>query len=149
MDRQNKVVMVVEDDDDMVSLLLLMFREYRFQLVPIATGAEGLEAMHVLQPDLVLLDIMMPGMDGWAVYKQMRLSPHLREIPVIILTARSEGEARALGQHFDDVVAYVDKPFTPRALINLVEQSLASTSARAAPGSSGHHSAESEEHNIT
>ena len=67
-------------------------------------------------PDLVLLDIMLPDMGGWAVYQQIKTDPLLQDIPVIAVTAQNEPVDRVLGEHIAKVQAYVTKPFSPKQL---------------------------------
>lgn len=124
MEQQEKVIFVIEDDAEMVLLLHLMFRQHRIKIINKLTGEESLAAMKTQKPDLVLLDIMMPGLDGWEIYQRMKNSTELREIPIIVVTAKPEWLARRDGQFFDRVVGYVVKPVKPLSLIGLVEHHL-------------------------
>lgn len=126
MENQEKVVLVVEDDAETILLLRLMFRQHGIKIVAKPNGEESLAAANTLKPDLVLLDIMMPGMDGWEIYQRMKASSKLQEIPIIVVTARPKSIARMHGQYFDAVDGYVAKPFDPRSLVALVESCLAS-----------------------
>lgn len=136
MEKQEKVVLVVEDDAEAVLLLRLMFRQHGIKIVAKPNGKESLAAASTLEPDLVLLDIMMPGMDGWEVYQQMKASPRLRRIPIIVVSARPEPIARMQGQIFDAVAGYVRKPFNPKSLVALVERNLASPPTSSKPATS-------------
>ena len=122
--KQEKVVLVIEDDAEMILLLRVMFREQGVKLVPKLTGEESLAAMKALEPDLVLLDINLPGLDGWEIYQQMQASPELREIPIIVVTIRSESVCRRNGHSFDAAAGFVRKPFDPRSLVALVRDCL-------------------------
>lgn len=127
--KQEKVVLVIEDDAEMVLLLRVMFRRQGIKIIPMYTGEESLAAMKALKPDLVLLDIALPGMDGWEIYQRMKASPSLREIPIIVVTIRSESVSRRNGHSFDGAAAYVRKPFDPRSMVALVRRCLDSAPA--------------------
>jgi DNA-binding response OmpR family regulator len=75
-------------------------------------------------PDLVLLDLMMPDMDGWEVYQQMKADEKTRDIPVIVVTAKAQNIDRVLGIHIAKVDDYITKPFSPQDLLNSVEKVL-------------------------
>ena len=121
---EKKVVLVIEDDAETVMLFHLALKQHGIKMVAKLSGEEGLAAMNAVRPDLVLLDIMMPGMDGWEVYQRMKASPRLAGIPVIVVTARVEAVAKMYGQCFDKAADYVVKPFGVRSLINKVQYHL-------------------------
>jgi len=75
-------------------------------------------------PDLVLLDLMMPDMDGWDVYQQMKAGEATRNIPVIVVTAKAQSIDKVLGLHIAKVDDYVSKPFSPQELVDSVEKVL-------------------------
>jgi DNA-binding response OmpR family regulator len=77
-------------------------------------------------PDLVLLDLMMPDMDGWEVYQQMKADEKTKNIPVIVVTAKAQSIDRVLGLHIAKVDDYIAKPFSPQDLMNSVEKVLKS-----------------------
>jgi DNA-binding response OmpR family regulator len=73
-------------------------------------------------PDLVLLDLMMPDMDGWDVYQQMKADETTQNIPVIVVTAKAQSIDKVLGLHIAKVDDYISKPFSPQELIDSVEK---------------------------
>ena len=75
-------------------------------------------------PDLVLLDLMMPDMDGWEVYQQMKADEKTRHIPVIVVTAKAQSIDKVLGLHIAKVDDYLAKPFSPQDLLSSVEKVL-------------------------
>jgi DNA-binding response OmpR family regulator len=77
-----------------------------------------------LKPDLVLLDLMMPDMDGWEVYQQMKTDDALKAIPVIVVTAKAQSIDKVLGLHIAKVDDYVTKPFGPQELLQSVNKVL-------------------------
>lgn len=87
------------------------------------SGEEGLELARRQRPDLVLLDVMMPGQDGWSVARALAEDPQTREIPVVFLTARADAADRRRGRELGGV-GYVVKPFDPVGIGELVEEVL-------------------------
>ena len=92
-------------------------------VIEAANGDEGLELARREQPDLVLLDVMMPGRDGWTVARNLAEDPSTRDIPVVFLTARADSADRRRGQQLGGV-GYVVKPFDPVGIGDLVEDVL-------------------------
>jgi len=83
-----------------------------------------LETIRQVKPDLVLLDLMMPDMDGWEVYQQMKADEDLSDIPVIVVTAKAQSIDKVLGLHIAKVDDYVTKPFGPQELLASVQKVL-------------------------
>jgi len=79
----------------------------------------------------VLLDLMMPDMDGWEVYQQMKADPELKNIPVIVVTAKAQSIDKILGLHIAKVDDYVTKPFGPQELLQSVERVLSAKATTA------------------
>ena len=109
-------ILIVEDDTDILKLLAYNFRAAGYDVL---TSEEGYGAVTVAKqrlPDLVILDLMIPGLDGFEVCKELKRSPETRNIPVIMLTAKGEEVDRIVGLELgaDD---YVIKPFSPRELM--------------------------------
>jgi DNA-binding response OmpR family regulator len=128
MDENKKKVVCVEDEPEIIDLIRLILGRKGFDLTGATGGLEGLEAIRRVKPDLVLLDLMMPDMDGWEVYQQMKADPELKNIPVIVVTAKAQSIDKILGLHIAKVDDYVTKPFGPQELLQSVERVL---SARA------------------
>jgi len=87
-------------------------------------GREGLDLARKERPDLVLLDVMMPGLDGWSVARELAADEQTREIPIVFLTARADPADRRLGEQLGGV-GYVVKPFDPVSIATVVELTLA------------------------
>jgi CheY-like chemotaxis protein len=119
-----KNIVYIEDDEDMIDLVQLVLGRGQFNLRGATTGKEGLDIMIQDPPDLVLLDIMLPDMGGWAVYQKIKLDPLLQNIPVIAVTAQNAPIDRILGEHIAKVQAYVTKPFSPKKLRATVKEVL-------------------------
>lgn len=118
-------VVCVEDEPEIIDLIRLILGRKGFDLTGATGGLEGLDAIRRVKPDLVLLDLMMPDMDGWEVYQQMKADPELKNIPVIVVTAKAQSIDKILGLHIAKVDDYVTKPFGPQELLQSVERVLA------------------------
>ncbi|HEB64016.1 MAG TPA: response regulator [Chloroflexi bacterium] len=119
----------VEDDAEMIELVRLILGRRGFEVIGAEGGWEGLETMRREKPDLVLLDLMMPDLDGWEVFQQMKADENLKNIPVIVITAKAQTIDRVLGLHIAKVDDYISKPFSPPELIASVERVLAKKEA--------------------
>jgi DNA-binding response OmpR family regulator len=108
----------------MIDLVKLILGRKGFELTGAMGGREGLEKIRSVKPDLVLLDLMMPDMDGWEVYQQMKADPAMQHIPVIVVTAKAQSIDKVLGLHIAKVDDYVTKPFGPQELLQSVEKVL-------------------------
>ena len=107
-------ILLVDDDRDLLEMLLSIFRRAGYtKLLTASSGPEALRVWKENQPDLIVLDVMMPGMDGFSVLKEIRRTSR---VPVLMLTARGEAEDRIEGLEIgaDD---YLPKPFLPRELL--------------------------------
>jgi len=119
-----KHIVCIEDETEMIELIRLILGRRGFDVHGAPGGKEGLQLVRKLIPDLVLLDLMMPEMDGWEVYQQMKADAATRDIPVIIVTARAQNIDKVLGLHIAKVDDYIAKPFSPQELVESVEKVL-------------------------
>ncbi|TFH33241.1 MAG: response regulator [Anaerolineales bacterium] len=117
-----KRVVCIEDEPEMIDLVRLILGRKGFNVIGANGGIEGLETVRREHPDLVLLDLMMPDMDGWEVYQQMKADTQLREIPVVVVTAKAQSIDKVLGLHIAKVDDYITKPFGPQELLESVEK---------------------------
>ena len=117
-----KNILCVEDEPEMIDLIRLILSRKGFNVQGAAGGVEGIRLVRELRPNLVLLDLMMPDMDGWEVYQQMKADPALRDIPVIVVTAKAQNIDKVLGLHIAKVDDYIAKPFSPQELLESVER---------------------------
>lgn len=117
-------VLCIEDDAEMIELITLILEQHGFDVVGRTNGLSGLEAAHSHKPDIILLDLMMPEMDGWDVYRHLRHDPILATIPVIVVTAKAQNIDKMLGLHIAKVDDYITKPFGPQELLKRVEDVL-------------------------
>jgi len=126
MDANMKCILCVEDEPEMIDLIRLILGRRGFDVKGASGGVEGLKMIRQEMPDLVLLDLMMPDMDGWEVYQQMKADDKTKHIPVIVVTAKAQSIDRVLGLHIAKVDDYIAKPFSPQDLMNSVEKVLKS-----------------------
>jgi DNA-binding response OmpR family regulator len=124
MAAQAKRVVCIEDEPEMIDLVRLILGRKGFQVIGANGGIEGLDTVRREKPDLVLLDLMMPDMDGWEVYQQMKADPALRDIPVVVVTAKAQSIDKVLGLHIAKVDDYITKPFGPQELLESVAKIL-------------------------
>lgn len=122
-------VMVVDDEKDVVYLIKVLMEREKFEVLE---AYNGLEAYNKLTgpadgkvlPDAIILDIMMPEMDGYTLQSKLQEIDGLREIPIIILTAK--GQMKDLFELSSNIFAFVEKPFEPKNLVGIVKGALAS-----------------------
>lgn len=124
-DKSVKRILCIEDEPEMIDLIRLILGRRGFDVSGAAGGTAGLKAIREQLPDLVLLDLMMPDMDGWEVYQQMKAEESTRHIPVIVVTAKAQSIDKVLGLHIAKVDDYIAKPFSPQDLLTSVERVLA------------------------
>ncbi len=117
-------VVCIEDEPEMIDLVKLILSRKGFQVTGAMGGREGLEVIARHNPDLVLLDLMMPDMDGWEVYQKMKADDAMKTIPVIVVTAKAQSIDKVLGLHIAKVDDYITKPFGPQELLESVEKVL-------------------------
>lgn len=114
-------ILVADDDPVILRLLEVNFTLEGFEVVLAERGEEALREARAEAFDLILLDVMMPGMDGWEVCEALKADPDTADIPVIFLSARTQEQDRARGMGLG-VAAYITKPFDPEELIELAHK---------------------------
>jgi two-component system cell cycle response regulator DivK len=112
----NKTVLIVEDQEDNRRIMRDLLTSGGFRVVEATTGIEGVAAAESHRPDLILMDVQLPGIDGYEATRQIKAQPELAQIPLIIVTsyALSGDDRKAFAAGCDD---YVAKPFSPRSLL--------------------------------
>jgi DNA-binding response OmpR family regulator len=113
-------ILCIEDETEMIDLLRLMLEREGYRFIGVHGGEAGLERIRQEQLDLVLLDLMMPGVDGWEVYRQLQTDPALGAIPVIVVTAKAQEIDVVLGMRIARVADYIVKPFTAQQLLKSI-----------------------------
>src|SRR6476660_4722143 len=119
-----KCILVVEDQEDNRQILRDLLGNAGFDLIEAENGEQALAALAKQRPDLILMDIQLPIMDGYEATRRIRTNPEMKDIPIIAVTsyALAGDEAKALAA---GCTAYITKPFSPRALLSKVREYLA------------------------
>jgi DNA-binding response OmpR family regulator len=112
-------ILVIEDDLEMLSFLGILLHTASFEVLQASSAAEGLNLASQIQPSLVLLDIMLPDMDGWEVCERLR---QIGPMPIVFVTALRDSQNRSKGLAMGD--DYIVKPFDPRELIQRVREQI-------------------------
>ena len=120
----SKQILIVEDQEDNRRILRDLFASAGYKLIEAESGEDALLALATSRPDLILMDIQLPAMDGYEATRRIRANPELNSIPIIAVTsyALAGDEAKALATGCN---AYVSKPYSPRALLAKVREYLA------------------------
>lgn len=134
----SKKILIVEDEPDILHLLTLYLEKEGFRIRTAGTGVQALKLVKEDRPDLIILDLMLPELDGLEVCKKIRINPDTAMIPVLMLTAKAEESDTVIGLELgaDD---YVTKPFSPKALVARVKALLRRTDRNAGEAQSIHH----------
>ncbi|MEJ5312294.1 MAG: response regulator [Anaerolineae bacterium] len=117
-------IVYIEDDQDMVDLVSVILSRDDFEIIGVREGTKALETIRQVKPALVLLDLMLPDMGGWEIYQAMKQEPTMRDIPVIVITARGAPIDKVLGEHVAKVQVYLVKPFSTHELRDNVKRVL-------------------------
>ncbi|HQU35232.1 MAG: Alkaline phosphatase synthesis transcriptional regulatory protein PhoP [Anaerolineales bacterium] len=124
MNTKAKSILCIEDEAEMIDLMRLILGRRGYDVKGAISGMEGLKMIREHAPDLILLDLMMPEMDGWEVYQQIKADEKMKGTPVIVVTAKAQSIDRVLGLHIAKVDDYIAKPFSPQELLTSVEKVL-------------------------
>jgi two-component system response regulator VicR len=136
VDRKRRIL-CIEDDAEMIDLLRLILERRGFVVVGADGGRAGLAAVQAAKPDLVLLDLMMPDLDGWDVFQQLKADEESRRIPIIVVTASAQSIDREFALQIARVDDYIVKPFSPQELLASVDRVLGTPTAAVDPGRTG------------
>jgi two-component system alkaline phosphatase synthesis response regulator PhoP/two-component system response regulator VicR len=116
-----KKILACDDERHIVRLIQVNLERSGYQVVTAFDGAEALKKVEAERPDLIVLDVMMPKMDGFEVLKRLQANPETREIPVIMLTAKAQ-DVDVFRGWSSGVSAYLTKPFNPLELLTFVKR---------------------------
>ncbi len=125
-------VLVIDDEAAIRLLCRVNLEAERMQVDEAADGRAGLEQARSVRPDVILLDVMMPGLDGWQVAEELVADERTKDIPIVFLTARADFRDRERGLEAGGI-AYLTKPFNPVELAALIEDLLARLSRGEGP----------------
>jgi CheY-like chemotaxis protein len=119
-----KTVLIVEDEPGISTLLTAALEDEGYRVVAAANGEEGLARLAETRPDVVVLDYMMPLLDGPSMARKMRRDPTFKDIPIVMMSAVGEGPVR---ERFDGYTGFLQKPFPIPALVRAVAQATAAS----------------------
>ena len=116
-------ILVVDDQPDIRLMCRVNLQLEGYEVIEAPDGDAGLEMTRAERPDLVLLDVMMPGLDGWEFMKEIKADPAMSNIPIVLLTARVQREDEIRGW-LSGAADYLPKPFNPSTLTDVVRRAL-------------------------
>lgn len=116
-----KTVLLVDDDEDSRTICVTILEHHGYSVVQAADGGEGLRMARELRPDVILMDVTLPVLDGWTATSELKQSPETAEIPVIMLTARALDADRARGRD-SGCDSYLTKPCSPSLVLEEVRK---------------------------
>lgn len=116
-----KKILVVDDEPDIVSMLTMRLEASGYQVVASSDGNDGYKKAKSEKPDLIVLDLMLPGMDGYQVCRLLKFDENYRNIPIIMLTAKGQKEDREWGQKVK-ADFYLTKPFESSVLLARIKE---------------------------
>ncbi|PKO11122.1 MAG: two-component system response regulator [Chloroflexi bacterium HGW-Chloroflexi-2] len=119
-----KKIVYIEDDLEMTYLIKMILERKGYEIISTNDGMEGFEIIEREKPDLVLLDLMMPNIDGWDIYHQLKSNENTNQIPVIVISAKAQPIDKVLGIQIAKVNNYISKPFKPQELLESIESIL-------------------------
>ena len=117
----NRRILVVDDERHIVRLVQVNLERAGYEVLTAYDGIEAMEKVKTESPDMVVLDVMMPRMDGFEVLKNLQADPRYQNIPVIMLTAKAQ-DADIFAGWQSGVSSYLTKPFNPRELLTFVQR---------------------------
>jgi CheY-like chemotaxis protein len=125
-----RTILIVDDEKLILISTRIVLESVGFSVLTADSGEKAIEAARAQRPGLILLDIMMPGIDGWETLSRLKEDPRTKDIPVIIFTAREHSRGRQLAREMG-AADYFQKPFEPDELISIVEEYLVTENAEA------------------
>jgi two-component system, OmpR family, response regulator VicR len=132
--RERKKILIVEDDKDIAELVKLVLETENFEVEAELNPESAYEKAKSSRPDAIMLDLLMPRMDGWTIFKKLREDHSFDDVPIAILTGKSQQVDQMVGLHIMNVDAYITKPFGKQELIDKTYELI---SKRKKPSNSG------------
>jgi two-component system, OmpR family, response regulator VicR len=117
-----RTVVYIEDEPEMIDLVRLILGRKGYQVLGASNGADGLDLILRTLPDLILMDLMMPGMDGRQVHARLKANPSTCKIPIVVVTAKQPEADSKDDLQVDEVDDYIYKPFSPQEILAAIEK---------------------------
>lgn len=124
MEEKKKKILLVDDEVDILTVIRMRLESSGYEVVVATDGKEALNTARSLIPDLIILDLMLPGMDGFHVARMLKYDMHYKDIPIIMLTAKAGEDVRKTGEQVG-ADAYMNKPFEAEKLLAKIRELLA------------------------
>lgn len=118
-----KKILLVDDEVQLSDLVKIRLEAYGFEVVAVYDGQEGLNKAKEIKPDLVILDLMLPKIDGYKVCRMLKFDDKYKHIPIILFTAKAQDDDKKIGEQVK-ADAYITKPFEPEVLMSKVKELL-------------------------
>ena len=118
-----KKILIVDDENDLVDLVKLRLEANGYQVVVAYDGQAALNVVKKENPDLIILDLMLPKLDGYKVCRMLKFDQKYKKIPIILFSAKAQDEDKAIGKEVG-ADAYVVKPFEPKLLLATIKELL-------------------------
>jgi CheY-like chemotaxis protein len=119
-----KTVLYIEDEPELIQLVSLILKRGGFHLIGAADGHEGLKMAQRLKPDLVLLDLVLPHLQGWDVYRHLKADEALRHTPIVVVSVMCTWMKEMRDHPMDQISECVAKPFLPTKLLEAINRAL-------------------------
>ena len=116
-----KRILVVDDEADLLEIISLRLQAYDYEVVTAIDGQDGLDKARKEKPDLIILDLMLPKIDGYKVCRMLKFDEKFKQIPIILFTARAQESDVKLGKEVG-ADAYLTKPFEPEVLLAKIKE---------------------------
>ena len=120
---EKKRILVVDDEADLVDMLKMRLEVNNYDVITAYDGQEALDKARKEKPDLIILDLMLPKIDGYKVCRMLKFDEKYKKIPIILFTARAQDSDQTMGKEVG-ANAYVTKPFEPKVLLGKIEELL-------------------------
>jgi len=121
---KKRTILIVDDEVNLVQMVTDILEAEDYKVLPAYNADECLAALKKNKVDLILLDLMMPKVDGWMLHRKLKESKEFSDIPVIILTAKTDALDKNIGLEIAKVNGYITKPFVPQDLVNKIHEIL-------------------------
>jgi two-component system response regulator VicR len=122
MEQRTRKVLVIEDDKDIADLVELVLSTNAYDVRTVIEPEKAFDTVKEFRPDAIILDLMMPKVDGWEIFKMVRNDPELSHIRIAILTAKSQGFDEMVGLHIMKAEKYITKPFGKQELLDTINE---------------------------
>ncbi len=117
-------ILIVDDEKEMIEMLEMRLKALGYETMAAYDGHEGLEKARSRKPDLIILDLMLPKLDGYQVCRMLKFDVNHKKIPIIMFTARAQDSDKHMGKEVG-ADAYINKPFEPKVLMDKIKELLA------------------------